>query len=118
MPILVPAGALLKAYRVLCLRCLRALKKNPDYKCDFRSALSKKCEYYTKQNAICVPVRLYSVGVRSLFVLTQQIPQFYGPEFEAFQIALDKEEIYATTIYLNKVVTVAAVEAPKTVLKV
>ena len=70
MPIPVLAGALPKAYRVLCLRCLRALKKDADYEYEFRSAVSKKCEYCTKQNAICVPVRQDSVGAQVMFVLT------------------------------------------------
>ena len=53
-----------------------------------------------------------------VFALTWQIPWFCGPEFETLQRAPGKDKICAAAIYLDKVVIVVAVEAPKTVLEV
>jgi hypothetical protein len=58
MPYPVPAGALAKAYREMCVRCVRNIKW-ADYEyhmCDFTNDASKKCSYCIGQNAACVPV--------------------------------------------------------------
>jgi hypothetical protein len=60
MPLPTPPGALVAAYRVYCLQCVRYMIKYPDYTCEFDKATSKKCSYCTVQNALC-----YLVSVRN-----------------------------------------------------
>jgi hypothetical protein len=56
MPLLTPPNALVAAYRVYYLRCMRYIIKYPNYICEFDKATSKKCSYYTMQNALYYPV--------------------------------------------------------------
>ena len=49
-----------------------------------------------------------------MFRLTaSKIPWFCGPEFDALRGAVDAAAVVAAAIILDKVVTVAAAEAPK-----
>ena len=57
MPLRCPAGALPEAYRLICLRSVRAFARgvhNVDYR--FGAAGSKKCNYCTQQKEKCSPV--------------------------------------------------------------
>jgi hypothetical protein len=56
MPLLTPPGALIIAYQVYCLQCVRYIIKYLNYICEFDKATSKKYSYYTMQNALCHPV--------------------------------------------------------------
>jgi hypothetical protein len=53
MPFPTPPGALVAAYRVYCLRCVRYMIKYLNYTCEFDKATSKKYNYYIMQNALC-----------------------------------------------------------------
>ncbi|ELR10028.1 hypothetical protein GMDG_04433 [Pseudogymnoascus destructans 20631-21] len=56
LPILTPTGALSGAFRVLCLRCLRAKARGvKDHDCVLSPA-SSKCEYCTAQHSTCIPL--------------------------------------------------------------
>ncbi|KAF2726403.1 hypothetical protein EJ04DRAFT_571320 [Polyplosphaeria fusca] len=72
MPIRAPPGALLEAFRVHCLRVVRAFAcgKKPVY--SFEKASSSKCTYCTKGNEKCNP-----------------IPDYCSDEYAAFMNALD-----------------------------
>jgi hypothetical protein len=56
MPLFTPPNALVVAYQVYYLRCVRYIIKYPDYTCEFNKATSKKYSYYTMQNALYYPV--------------------------------------------------------------
>jgi hypothetical protein len=56
MPFPTPPSALVVAYRVYCLRCVRYIIKYLNYTCEFDKATLKKCSYYIMQNALCHPV--------------------------------------------------------------
>jgi hypothetical protein len=58
MPLLTPPSALVVAYRVYYLRCVRHMIKYPNYTCEFDKATSKKCSYCTMQNALYHPVNV------------------------------------------------------------
>lgn len=59
MPIRCPAGALPDAYRVICLRSVRALASGRAVPYHFRSSSSKKCEHCATNNGACEPVPVY-----------------------------------------------------------
>lgn len=63
MPVRAPPGALESAFRVFCMRAVRAYARGQTVKCDFTSENSKKCEYCVKLKEACVPVSalLYSI---------------------------------------------------------
>jgi hypothetical protein len=58
MPLLTPPSALVIAYRVYCLQCMRYIIKYLDYICEFDKATLKKCSYCIMQNALCYPVNV------------------------------------------------------------
>ena len=56
MPIPTDVGALARAHRVVCVRCVRAMQANDEHACEFDVSSSKKCKYCTMQKATCVAV--------------------------------------------------------------
>jgi hypothetical protein len=61
MPIPVPPGALPAAYRVICMRAVRALARgNSEIEYRFLAEGSKKCAYCTLINKKCRLVPLYA----------------------------------------------------------
>jgi hypothetical protein len=56
MPLPTPPGALVAAYRVYYLQCVRYIIKYLNYICEFDKATLKKYSYYIVQNALCHPV--------------------------------------------------------------
>ncbi|OBT68855.1 hypothetical protein VE03_02040 [Pseudogymnoascus sp. 23342-1-I1] len=101
MPIPAPAGALPAAFRVLCMRCLRAKARGIEaHECVW-SPTTLKCEYCTSQHAGCVP-----------------LPWYLGEEYQAL---LDIETstnpspaaITAAAAEANRVALVAAQSVPK-----
>ncbi|KAH7554699.1 hypothetical protein BM1_07360 [Bipolaris maydis] len=73
MPLRCPAGALPEAYRLICLRSLRAFARGVfDVDFNFDSEGSKKCNYCTQQKEKCSPV-----------------PEYVADEFADFVAAID-----------------------------
>jgi hypothetical protein len=58
MPFPTPPSALVTAYRVYYLQCVRYIIKYFNYIYKFNKATLKKCNYYTMQNALCHPVNV------------------------------------------------------------
>jgi hypothetical protein len=58
MPLLTPPSALVVAYRVYCLQCVRYIIKYLNYTYKFDKATLKKCNYYIMQNALYYPVNV------------------------------------------------------------
>jgi hypothetical protein len=58
MPFPTPPSALVIAYQVYYLRCVRYIIKYPNYICEFDKAISKKCSYCIVQNALCYLVNV------------------------------------------------------------
>ena len=52
MPLFTPFNALVVAYCVYYLQCVRYIIKYPNYTCEFDKATLKKYNYYTMQNAL------------------------------------------------------------------
>ncbi|ELR07066.1 hypothetical protein GMDG_08243 [Pseudogymnoascus destructans 20631-21] len=100
MPILTPAGALSGAFRVLCLRCLRAKACGiKDHDCVWSPA-SSKCEYCTAQHSTCVP-----------------LPWFLDEEYRVLAAAeaadpWDPTAVEAAAAEANRVALVAAQSVP------
>ncbi|ELR03119.1 hypothetical protein GMDG_05952 [Pseudogymnoascus destructans 20631-21] len=98
MPVPTPSGALSAAFRVLCLRCLRAKAHGiQSHKCVW-SAASSKCGYCTAQHSACV--------------------LFLGEEFAALRTAekatpLVPADVAAATTEANRVTLLAAQSVPK-----
>ncbi|OAF60389.1 hypothetical protein VC83_03268 [Pseudogymnoascus destructans] len=101
MPVPTPYGALSAAFRVLCLRCLRAKACGiPSHDCVW-SAASSKCGYCTAQHSACVP-----------------LPWLLGEEFAALRAAeeatpLIPANVAATATEANWVTLLAAQSIPK-----
>ena len=53
MPLPTPPSALIKAYRVLYVCYIRAVKKDGSHQCVFSKATLKKCDYYISQKGKC-----------------------------------------------------------------
>src|ERR1700712_1182164 len=111
MPLPVPPGALSVAHRVCCLRCVRAMKKSGEHTCVFTKSSSKKCEYCTSQNALCVPVS--APNPPRIDLLIWQLPWFVDAEFDTLQEATTPQEVRVAASALDEVVVVASAEAPK-----
>ena len=58
MPLLTLPSALVVAYRVYYLQCVRYIIKYLNYTCKFNKATSKKYSYYIMQNALYYPVNV------------------------------------------------------------
>ncbi|OAF57672.1 hypothetical protein VC83_05546 [Pseudogymnoascus destructans] len=103
MPVPTPSGALTVAFRVLCLRCLRAKARGIQSHDCVWSPTSSKCGYCMSQHSPCVP-----------------LPWFLGEEFEAllaaqsmpkFRSEVERdlyEEARATRAAVGKLPTAAA----------
>ncbi|KAE9363039.1 hypothetical protein N431DRAFT_433250 [Stipitochalara longipes BDJ] len=98
MPLPLPAGALKAAHRILCVRCMRMMKKHPDHQCQFDKKTSKKCSYCTSQNSTCCP-----------------IPWFCDEEFEDLRLSNHPQDVMAAATAMDAIITVVASEAPKNV---
>ncbi|KAF2175089.1 hypothetical protein K469DRAFT_697782 [Zopfia rhizophila CBS 207.26] len=72
MPIPCPPTALPEAFRVICLRSVRAFGRGRRVVFKFDKSNSKKCAYCTLQNEKCAP-----------------IPWYAGEEYAAFWAAMD-----------------------------
>ena len=79
MPLPTPAGALPRAHRVACVRCVRQMKKNADHICEFGAAALKKCSYCITQKAACVPVS------PSYFSESEQFRCIFGVDSDGVQ---------------------------------
>jgi hypothetical protein len=85
MPLPTPPGALVAAYRVYCLRCVRYIIKYPNYIYEFDKATSKKCSYYTMQNALCHPVSVQN-GFKLIVILICN--RFRGSTIRSIRLSL------------------------------
>lgn len=75
MPLRCPPGALPEAYRLVCLRSVRAFARGllaVDFR--FKSESSKKCNYCTSQKEKCDPVSLHCCFVAFGQELTETGP--------------------------------------------
>ncbi|OBT81172.1 hypothetical protein VE02_10382 [Pseudogymnoascus sp. 03VT05] len=101
MPVPVPSGALADSFRVLCVRCLRAISRGAAAHTCVWSPTSSKCSYCTSQHSPCVP-----------------LPWFLGPEFAALAAAkaatpLLDADVVAAAVEANRVLLLAAASVPK-----
>jgi hypothetical protein len=85
MPLPTPPGALVVAYRVYYLRCVHYIIKYPNHICEFNKATSKKCSYYTMQNALYYPV---SVRNGSKLIVILICNRFYGSTIRSIRLLL------------------------------
>jgi hypothetical protein len=65
MPVPTAPGALLAAFRVVCIRCVRRMGGHTDHRCSFGSGVSSKCTYCTRQKGACTPVSLRLIRYES-----------------------------------------------------
>jgi hypothetical protein len=85
MPLPTPPGALVVAYRVYYLRCVRYIIKYPNYTCEFDKATLKKYSYYTMQNALYYPVNVRN-GFKLIVILICN--RFYGFAIRSIRLLL------------------------------
>ncbi|OBT81104.1 hypothetical protein VE02_10365 [Pseudogymnoascus sp. 03VT05] len=107
MPVPVPSGALADSFRVLCVRCLRAISRGAAAHTCVWSLTSSKCSYCTSQHSPCVPV-----GFLLLFGFA------FRPEFAALVAAkaatpLLDADVVAAAVKANRVLLLAAASVPK-----